>query len=122
MQAPNPLRDCVVLITGGSGAWGQQLTAQLLREHAPRQIRIYSRGEHRQVDMRRKFQDDRIAYYIGDVRDRERLMLASNGADYVFHLAALKHVPVCEDNPWEAVQTNIIGTQNVIEAAIEKRV
>lgn len=111
-----------ILITGGSGSWGNELTRQLLRDHDPAQIRIYSRGEHKQVEMRRKFKDDRLKFIIGDVRDKNRLIMAMKDVDYVFHLAALKHVPVCEENPWEAVQTNIIGTQNVIEAALYNKV
>lgn len=118
----NAFEDSIILITGGTGSWGQELTKQLLEEHAVKEIRIYSRGEHKQVEMRRKFQDDRIKYFIGDIRDKSRMRLALDRADYVFHLAALKHVPVCEQNPWEAVQTNIIGIQNLIEAAIEKKV
>ncbi len=111
-----------ILITGGTGSWGNELVKQLLKKFDPKEIRIYSRGEHKQVEMRRRFQDERIKYFIGDVRDKERLLLCSKGIDYIFHLAALKHVPVCEMNPWEAVSTNIIGTQNVIEAAIENKV
>ncbi len=111
-----------ILITGGTGSWGNELTRQLLEKYNPKQIRIYSRGEQRQVEMKRRFQDDRIQYYIGDVRDKDRLIMVMNGVDYVFHLAALKHVPVCEENPWEAVKTNIIGTQNIIEVAIENKV
>lgn len=111
-----------ILITGGTGSWGQELTRQLLRDYQPKEIRIYSRGEHKQVDMKRHFNDLRLRFYIGDVRDKSRLMLASKGADTVFHLAALKHVPVCEENPWEAIQTNIIGTQNVIETALAHKV
>ena len=116
------LKNSVVLITGGTGSWGNELVSQLLRDHEVKEIRVYSRGEHKQVEMRRKFQDKRLRYFIGDVRDKNRLLLASKNVDYVFHLAALKHVPVCEENPWEAVLTNIIGTQNVIEAAIENKV
>lgn len=105
-----------ILITGGTGSWGQELTRQLLL-HSPREVRIYSRGEHRQVEMKRHLKDNRVTYIIGDVRERERLLLASREVDYIFHLAALKHVPVCEENPWQAVHTNIIGTQNVIDCA-----
>ncbi|MDP3770376.1 MAG: polysaccharide biosynthesis protein [Candidatus Sungbacteria bacterium] len=108
----------IILITGGTGSWGQELVLQLLASHKPKAIRIYSRGEHKQVEMRRTFSDSRVSFIIGDIRDKSRLAMAARGADMVFHLAALKHVPVCEENPWEAVQTNIIGTQNVIEAAI----
>ena len=122
LRMKNTLQGQTILITGGTGSWGQELTTQLLRDHKPKSIRIYSRGEHKQVEMRRTFSDPRIKFYIGDVRDKYRLMLASRNADVIFHLAALKHVPVCEENPWEAVQTNIVGTQNVIEAAIANNV
>lgn len=114
--------DAVILITGGSGSWGNELTRQLFENYSPKEIRIYSRGEHKQVEMKRKFQDPRIKFFIGDVRDRERLILVAENVDYIFHLAALKHVPVCEENPYEAVLTNIVGTQNVIDAAIKNRV
>lgn len=122
MKHETPFADRNILITGGTGSWGQQLTLQLLRDHDPRHIWIYSRGEHKQVEMKRRFQDDRLQYIIGDVRDRDRLSLVTAGVDYIFHLAALKHVPVCEDNPWETVQTNIIGTQNVVDAAVKNHV
>jgi len=111
-------KDSVILITGGTGSWGSELVSQLLSKHCPREIRIYSRGEHKQVEMKRRFQGKPIKYVIGDVRDRDRLVSATTGVDYIFHLAALKHVPVCEENPWEAVQTNIVGTQNAIDAAL----
>jgi len=118
----NYFDDAVILITGGSGSWGNELTKQLLENYSPKEIRIYSRGEHKQVEMKRKFQDPRIKFYIGDVRNRERLILATENVDYVFHLAALKHVPVCEENPYEAVLTNVVGTQNVIDASIKNKV
>ena len=112
-----------VLITGGSGSWGNELTRQLLDGHEPDQIRIYSRGEHRQVEMKRRLGNDpRLRFIIGDVRDFERLKEAAKGVDCIFHLAALKHVPVCEENPWEAVKTNIAGTQCIIDAALENGV
>jgi len=111
-----------ILITGGTGSWGNELVKQLLQKHNPKEIRIFSRGEHKQVEMKRKFTDPRIKYYIGDVRDKDRLSVVTRDVDVLFHLAALKHVPVCEENPWEAVQTNIIGLQNVIETSIENKV
>lgn len=115
---PHTLKNKTIFITGGTGSWGTELVNQLLAKHQPKEIRIYSRGEHKQVEMRRAIPDPRIQFIIGDVRDKSRLTFASRGADIIFHLAALKHVPVCEANPWEAVQTNIIGTQHVIEAAL----
>lgn len=112
----------IILITGGTGSWGQELTKQVLG-YSPKEIRIFSRGELKQVEMRRSFKNNpKIKFIIGDVRDKHRLIMALKDVDYVFHLAALKHVPVCEDNPWEAVQTNIIGTQNLINAAIDNNV
>ncbi len=108
-----------VLVTGGTGSWGTELVAQLLA-YQPAEIRIYSRGEAQQVISRRRFENHRcLRYIVGDVRDRTRMNLAMHGIDIVFHLAALKHVPVCEENPWETVMTNVIGTQNVINAAID---
>jgi FlaA1/EpsC-like NDP-sugar epimerase len=112
-----------ILITGGTGSWGNELTKQILERYNPKEIRIYSRGEHKQVEMKIKnYRESRLKFIIGDVRDQSRLNLAMKNVDYVFHLAALKHVPVCEENPWESVLTNINGTRNVIEAAIENKV
>jgi UDP-N-acetylglucosamine 4,6-dehydratase len=111
-----------IFITGGTGSWGTELVTQLLEKYNPKQIKIYSRGEHKQVDMARKFNNKKLKFIIGDVRDRNILTLAMQGSDYVFHLAALKHVPVCEENTWEAVLTNVYGTQNVIEAAMQNKV
>ncbi len=113
----------VVFITGGSGSWGHELVSQLLHNYPKiAEIRIYSRGEHRQVDMEREYQSDKLKFIIGDVRDMNVLQHAMLGSDIVIHLAALKHVPVCEKNTWEAVLTNIYGTQNVIEAAVRNNV
>jgi UDP-N-acetylglucosamine 4,6-dehydratase len=110
-----------VLVTGGTGTWGYELVTQLL-SHNAKKIIVYSRSESNQVTMRRAFENPKLSFCIGDVRDREALNKACEGIDYVFHLAALKHVPVCEDQPFEALKTNLIGTQNVIEAAIENKV
>ena len=112
-----------ILITGGTGSWGNELVTQILKLHAPKEIIIYSRGEIKQVEMRRTFNNHpKLKFVIGDVRSYTRLNEAMKGVHYVFHLAALKHVPVCETNPWEAVLTNIYGTENVIRAAIENNV
>jgi FlaA1/EpsC-like NDP-sugar epimerase len=105
-----------ILITGGTGSYGEAVTKELLRCD-PAEVRIYSRGENAQVEMERDFADSRLRFYIGDVRDRERLMEAMRGVDVVFHLAALKHVPVGERHIWEFVLTNVVGTRHVIEAA-----
>ena len=117
------LQRSTILVTGGTGSWGHELIEQLLEKYDPNEIRIYSRGEHKHVEMRAHFNNDpRLRFIIGDIRDRSILSLAMVGVDYIFHLAALKHVPVYEENTWEAVLTNIYGTQNVIECAIENKV
>lgn len=107
------------LITGGTGSWGHELTRKLLLEN-PREVRIFSRNEYAQVRMQREFGNDaRMNFLIGDVRDAEATKQACQGVDYVFHLAALKHVPICERQPVEALKTNVIGTKNVIDSSIE---
>ncbi|WP_142287195.1 polysaccharide biosynthesis protein, partial [Bacillus thuringiensis] len=111
-----------ILVTGGTGSWGNELIRQLLKE-TPREIRVFSRNETAQFEMQQKFANhDNLRFIIGDIRDREALVSACKGVQYVFHLAALKHVPVCEYQPDEAIKTNINGTQNVIEAAIQNHV
>jgi FlaA1/EpsC-like NDP-sugar epimerase len=105
-------------VTGGTGSWGYELVRQLL-EYEPREIRIFSRNESNQFTMKQEFDNNpKLNFIIGDIKEKEAIMEASQGVDYIFHLAALKHVPVCEDQPIEALKTNVIGTQNVIEAAI----
>lgn len=111
-----------ILIIGGTGSWGQELTRQILENNSIKEIRIYSRGEHKQVEMARKYNDKRLTFIIGDIRDKKRLRYSAENVDHIFHLAALKHVPVCEHNPAETIQTNIIGTQNAVEVAIENKV
>lgn len=113
--------NSTILVTGGTGSWGMELIRQLLR-YNPRKIIVFSRNENSQVLMRREFEDSRLNFCIGDIRDREALSTACKSTDIVFHLAALKHVPICEDHPLESIKTNIIGTQNVIEASIENNV
>lgn len=107
-----------ILIIGGTGTIGQQLLKQILVEN-PAVVRIFSRDEHKQFELQQEYNDhDKIRFLIGDIRDYQRLVRAMEGVDFVFHAAAMKHVPSCEYNPFEAVQTNVIGTQNVIQAAI----
>lgn len=109
----------IIAIPGGSGSWGRELTRQLLQQN-PRKIIIYSRGEISQVDMKRKFNDKRLQFIIGDVRDAHAVdKMCSMNVDYVFSCAALKHVPVCESQPMEAVYTNILGIENVITSSIK---
>ncbi|MHA1491515.1 MAG: polysaccharide biosynthesis protein [Promethearchaeota archaeon] len=110
-----------ILITGGTGSWGQELTIQLLEKN-PKEVRILSRGEFAQVTMKRKFNDDRLRFVIGDVRDYSVVHSACKDIDYIFHLAALKHIPICEEQPNEAIKTNLYGTQNLIKAAISNNV
>ncbi|MEK8131263.1 polysaccharide biosynthesis protein [Paenibacillus filicis] len=114
-------KGSTILVTGGTGSWGQELVSQLL-EYDPKSLIIFSRNESTQVAMKRQYNDSRLQFCIGDVRDKEALIMATRGVDYVFHLAALKHVPVCEDQPYEALKTNIVGTQHVIEASMENKV
>jgi FlaA1/EpsC-like NDP-sugar epimerase len=113
--------DQTILITGGTGSWGYELVKQLL-EKKPKEIRIFSRNETNQVEMQRQFSNHRLKFIIGDIKEKQSLITASEKVDYLFHLAALKHVPVCEDQPLEALKTNVLGTQNVIEAAIKNKV
>lgn len=111
----------IVLITGGTGSWGYELVRQLLLEE-PKEIRIFCRGELAQVKMDREFMNPRLKFIIGDIRDLDSLIEATKNVDYVFHLAALKHVPICELQPNEAIKTNIVGTQNLIKASIINKV
>lgn len=112
-----------ILVTGGTGTIGYHLTRRLLKED-PAVIRIFSRDEYKQFQMNLDFQEyaHKLRFLIGDVRDQQRLLRAMEDIDYVFHLAAMKHVPACEYNPFEAVQTNVIGTQNIIQAALQNNV
>jgi len=110
-----------ILITGGTGSLGQALTKKLL-ELDISTIRILSRNESKQVEMDDKFRDDRLRFLIGDIRDKERLIKSFEDIDIIFHAAALKHVPVIEYNPFEAIKTNVIGSQNIIDAAVAQDV
>ena len=110
-------KDKVLLVTGGTGSFGHALVRKLV-ESDIREIRILSRDEKKQDDMRKEFKNDKLSFYIGDVRDRSSLVHAMRDVDYLFHAAALKQVPSCEFFPIEAVKTNVIGTDNVLEEAI----
>ena len=113
--------DGVLLITGGTGSFGNAALRRLLRTDL-REVRIFSRDEKKQDDMRRELGDTRVKFYIGDVRNRESVNEAVKGVDFIFHAAALKQVPSCEFFPMEAVRTNVIGTDNVLSAAINEGV
>lgn len=110
-----------IFITGGTGSWGNELVSQLLTKN-PKEIIIFSRGELQQVVMQRKFNNKKIKFIIGDVRDFDTLNRSMRGVNIIYHLAALKHVPICEDQPEEAIKTNIQGTINLVNAAIENNV
>ena len=110
-----------ILITGGTGSLGRALTKRLLDEKVD-VIRIFSRNENKQVTMQSEFNDDRLRFLIGDIRDFARLQRALDGIDIVFHAAALKHVPVVEYNPFEAINTNVIGSRNVVEACLSENI
>ncbi len=118
------LNNKSILITGGTGSFGKKFTERILREYKPRKIIIYSRDEYKQYIMRQQFQEnsDKLRFFIGDVRDRNRLYRALDGVDVIIHAAALKHVPLMEYNPMEAVKTNIHGAENIIDAAIDRGV
>lgn len=122
------LSDKVILITGGTGSFGKTFTEEILSKHNPQKIIIYSRDEFKQDLMRKdleiKFPDklSKLRFFIGDVRDKDRLYRAFKGVDYVIHAAAMKQVPACEYNPFEAIKTNINGAQNVIDAALDRDV
>src|SRR3989339_1772881 len=111
----------VLLITGGTGSFGHAVMKRLINSGI-KEIRIFSRDEKKQDDMRKEFQNEKLKFYIGDVRDKQSIKNALYDVDYVFHAAALKQVPSCEFFPMEAVKTNILGTDNVLEACIESHV
>lgn len=116
------LKDKVVLVTGGTGSFGRRFTQRLLRDHQPQKVIIFSRDEWKQSEMAREFHDDRIRFFIGDVRDKDRLERAFDGVNVVVHAAALKQIPIAEYNPLEVIKTNILGGANVIDAAIDRNV
>lgn len=119
------LNDKIILITGGTGSFGKKCTKIILKKYTPKKLIIFSRDELKQFEMAQEFSKkeyDCIRYFIGDIRDKERLHRAFHGVDYVIHAAALKQVPAAEYNPFEAVKTNILGAQNVINVAIDQGV
>ena len=115
------LNNKSILITGGTGSFGNAFTSYILENYDPKKIIIYSRDEFKQLNMRDKFKkyDSKLRFFIGDVRDRDRLARALEGGDYCVHAAALKQVPACEYNPAEAIKTNINGAQNLIDACLD---
>lgn len=114
-------KDKTLLITGGTGSFGNAVLKRFL-ETDIKEIRIFSRDEKKQDDMRKKYHSSKLKFYIGDVRDYNSILNATRGVDYIYHAAALKQVPSCEFHPMEAVKTNVMGTENVLEAAIQNHV
>lgn len=113
------LKDKVLLITGGTGSFGNAVLKRFLNTDHFKEIRIFSRDEKKQDDMRHEIQNPKVKFYIGDVRDKRSVDSAMRGVDYVFHAAALKQVPSCEFFPMQAVRTNVIGTENVLDSAVD---
>src|SRR5690349_3930537 len=112
--------ESTILVTGATGTFGKKFIELVLKEKRPKKLIVFSRDELKQLEMRLKFPDgpdSPVRYFLGDVRDRDRLMRAFHGVDIVIHATALKQVPACEYNPFEAVKTNVIGAQNIIDAA-----
>ena len=116
------LNDKKILITGGTGSFGKQFVHTILQKYEPSKIIIYSRDELKQFEMAQEFRAKCMRYFIGDVRDLQRLEKAMSGVDFVVHAAALKHVPIAEYNPTECIKTNVMGAQNVIDACISNSV
>jgi len=121
-ETPKDWAKRSVLITGGTGSFGRKLTQALLEKHPPRRLIIFSRDELKQHEMREEMDAPCLRFFLGDVRDRSRLNRALHGVDLVIHAAALKQVPACEYNPFEAVRTNVLGSQNVLDACIDSGV
>lgn len=115
------LNERILLITGGTGSFGNAVLKKFINLGLS-EIRIFSRDEKKQDDMRKRYVNPKIKFYIGDVRDYQSVLNATRGVDYIFHAAALKQVPSCEFHPMEAVKTNVLGTENVLEAAIQNQV
>lgn len=116
------LKDKVVLVTGGTGSFGKKFVETVLRDHEPKKIIVFSRDEWKQSEMAIKFNDPRLRFFIGDVRDKDRLLRAFDGVQVVVHAAALKQIPTAEYNPLEVIKTNVLGAANVIDAAIDRGV
>ncbi|MBD1573264.1 polysaccharide biosynthesis protein [Vibrio sp. S17_S38] len=114
-------KDKSLLITGGTGSFGNAVLDRFIKSNI-KEIRVFSRDEKKQDDMRKKYNSSKLKFYIGDVRDYQSILNASRGVDYIYHAAALKQVPSCEFHPMEAVKTNVLGTENVLEAAIQNEV
>ncbi len=113
------LSGATILLTGGTGSFGTAFVERVVHDWPEAVVRVYSRDELKQSELRMRFGDDQLRYLVGDVRDRARLTRAASGADIVIHAAAMKQVPACEYNPFEAVRTNVLGSQHVVDASID---
>ena len=125
MNPTFPLQDKTILVTGGTGSFGKCFIRKALTEHNPAKVIVFSRDELKQWEMRQSdpiFDHEKIRYFLGDVRDKDRLLRAFKGVDYVVHAAALKQVPAAEYNPTEFIKTNIHGAMNVVDAAVDRDV
>lgn len=122
MQKNIFLKNKIILVTGGTGSFGKLFVSTVLAQSDVKKVIVFSRDELKQFEMQKEIKDPRVRFFIGDVRDAERLHRAFHGVDYVVHAAALKQVPACEYNPIEAIKTNVIGAQNIINAAIDNGV
>jgi len=122
MSEPLNWRDSSVLVTGGTGSFGHKFVDLMLTKYHPRRLVIFSRDELKQSEMMKRFRDPSLRFFVGDVRDHDRLERAMHDIDVVFHAAALKQIPSCEYNPFEAIQTNVMGVKNVIDAAVDQKV
>jgi UDP-N-acetylglucosamine 4,6-dehydratase len=117
------INDATILVTGGTGSFGQEFAKKILTEYKPKKVIVYSRDEYKQYMMQKKFaRYEQLRFFLGDVRDKSRLLRAFEGVDYVVHAAALKQVPALEYNPTEAVNTNVMGADNIVDAAIDRGV
>tara|TARA_B110000027_G_C16121061_1_gene302983 strand:- start:724 stop:1695 length:972 start_codon:yes stop_codon:yes gene_type:complete len=116
------MNNLTILVTGGTGSFGNKFLEMTLKKYNPKKIIVFSRDEMKQWHMAQKFTDSRVRFFLGDIRDKERLNRAVDGVDIIIHAAALKIVPTAEYNPFESVKTNIIGAMNIIDVAIEKKV
>ena len=122
MDAAPDLSGKVILVTGGTGSFGRAFVDRVLAQHAPAKLIVFSRDEQKHFAMQRDLDDARLRFFVGDIRDRSRLMRALRGVDVVIHAAAMKHVPLAEYNPIEAIRTNVDGAANLIDAALERDV
>ncbi len=120
MSSVSPLKDSSILITGGTGSFGKEFLRTVLNDHDPRRVAIFSRDELKQYEMKQEWgTDDRVRFFLGDIRDYDRLVIALHGVDHVVHAAALKQVDTAEYNPMEYIKTNVLGSENVIRASMQ---